>query len=47
MENKTERTQVNLNKIYRDFFLTLRSSWFKKHKKSDLLEFCFRLTDCL
>lgn len=47
MENQTEGTQVILNKIYRDFFLTLRSSWFKKHKNSDLLEFLCRLTDCL
>ena len=47
MENQTEGTQVILNKIYRDFFLTLRSSWFKKHKNSDLLEFCCRLTDWL
>lgn len=47
MEEITEETQVLLNKIYRDFFLTLRSSWFKKHKNSDLLEFCCRLTDWL
>lgn len=47
MEEITLETQVLLNKIYRDFFLTLRSSWFKKHKNSDLLEFCCRLTDWL
>lgn len=47
MEEITEETQVLLNKIYRDFFFSLRSSWFKKHKNSDLLEFCCRLTDCL
>jgi len=45
MENKTEETQVILNKIYRDFCLTLRSSWFQKHKNSELLEFCCRLSD--
>lgn len=47
MEEITEETQVLLNKIYRDFFFTLRSSWFKKQQNSDLLEFCCRLTDCL
>lgn len=36
MEEITEETQVLLNKIYRDFFFTLRSSWFKKHKNSEI-----------
>lgn len=45
MEFKREEKQDVLDKIYRDFCLTLRTSWFEKHKNLELLEFCCRLTD--
>lgn len=44
MKEITEETQDILNKINRDFNLTLRSGWVLKQRNPELLEFCLRLS---